>query len=151
MSQDAVAALVDEAAIRTVLADYARHLDAADPRWVETFTPDGVFEVVDAATGAPLHRQVGHADLARYVARAPKPPNRRQHVSTNPVIDLDGDEAHVESCWQLLERDGAGHPVLTAFGRYHDRLVRDAGRWLLAERHAEIDANTRTRPTSPGS
>jgi ketosteroid isomerase-like protein len=70
---------------------------------------------------------------------------------TNLVIDVDGDEAHVESYWQLLERDGDGHPILVAFGRYHDRLVRDADRWRLAERHAEIDANTRTRPTSPGS
>jgi hypothetical protein len=150
MSADEVAALVDEAAIRALLADSARCLDAADPRWVETFTPDGVFEVVDAASGDRLHRQAGHADLARYVARAPKPPNRRQHVVTDTVIDLDGDRAHVDSYWQLLERDGDGHPVLAAFGRYHDRLERDGGRWRLAERHAEIDANTHTRRPTPG-
>jgi hypothetical protein len=66
------------------------------------------------------------------------------------VIDLDGDRAHVDSYWQLLERDGDGHPVLAAFGRYHDRLERDGGRWRLAERHAEIDANTHTRRPTPG-
>jgi 3-phenylpropionate/cinnamic acid dioxygenase small subunit len=145
MSIDAAAAaLVDEAAIRAVLAEYAHRLDAADPRWIETFTPDGIFEVTDAATGQRLHRQEGHGDLARYVARAPTPPPRRQHVVTNPVIDLDGDVVHVESSWQLLERGADGHPVVAAYGRYHDRLVRDDRRWRIAERHAEIDATTRT-------
>ena len=111
---DFLAAVVDDPAIRAVLAECAQRLDAADPTWVDTFTPDGVFEVVDAATGHRLHRQEGHADLTRYVAGAPRPPNCRQHVVTNLVIDVDGDEAHVESYWQLLERDGDGHPILVA-------------------------------------
>ncbi len=110
---------------------------------MDTFTPDGVFEVVDAATGERLHRQQGRGDLARYVAGAPRSSARRQHVVTNPVIAVDGDEARVDSSWQLLEQDEVGRPVLAAFGRYHDRLVRDADGWRFAERHADIDGNRR--------
>ena len=82
-------------------------------------------------------------DLARYVAAYPKPPAFRKHVIVDPVVVVDGDEAEVDSYWILLHREQAdGMPVLAAFGRSHDRVVRRDGRWLIAERFAEVEATT---------
>jgi hypothetical protein len=77
------------------------------------------------------------------VAAYPKPPAFRKHVIVDPVVVVDGDEAEVDSYWILLHREATdGTPVLAAFGRSHDRVVRLDGRWLIAERYAEVEATT---------
>jgi 3-phenylpropionate/cinnamic acid dioxygenase small subunit len=149
MSATELPSLLDERAVLHVLAEYAHALDAHDvDAWVDTFTPDGIFDVVEAG-GPRLHREEGHADLTRWVRAAP-PGGQRRHALTDPLVTVDGDEARVESCWVLLERDERAHPVVGAFGRYSDRLVKRDGRWRIAERRAEVEASTRTRATPSG-
>jgi 3-phenylpropionate/cinnamic acid dioxygenase small subunit len=143
-----LASLLDERAVLRVLAEYAHALDVHDvDSWVDTFTPDGIFDVVEAG-GRRLHREVGHAELTRWAQGAP-PGRQRHHVLADPLVTLDGDQARVESCWVLLERDEHAHPVVGAFGRYSDRLVKRDGRWRIAERRAEVEASTR-RPVTAG-
>ena len=145
MSADQLAALLDERAVLAVLAASAHALDRHDvAAWVDTFTPDGVFDVV-VAGGPRLHREAGQAELTRWVQAAP-PGGERRHLLADPLVTLAGDEARVESYWVLLERDAQQHPVVGAFGSYSDRLVKRDGRWRIAERRAEVDANTRTGP-----
>ena len=111
--------------------------------WVDTFTPDAVFDVVEVVGGRRVHREEGRGDLARYVAAYPNPPPFRKHMIVDPVVHLDRDQARVEAYCLLLERDDeAGTPVVAAFGRYYDRLVRSDGRWRIAERRAEVEATT---------
>jgi 3-phenylpropionate/cinnamic acid dioxygenase small subunit len=140
----AVRAVLDEREIVQLMHRYAHAMDYGDEAaWVEVFTPDAVFDVVESVGGRRIHREEGHGDLARYVAAYPKPPAFRKHVIVDPVVELEGDEARVESYWILLQREQAdGRPVLAAFGRSHDRVVRLDGRWRIAQRYAEVEATT---------
>ena len=141
---DELGVLLDERAILRTLHEYAHAMDyGLEDAWVDTFTPDAVFDVVEVVGGRRVHREEGRGDLARYVAAYPKPPRFRKHVIVDPVVHLDRDQARVEAYWLLLERDDeAGTPVVAAFGRYYDRLVRSDGRWRIAERRAEVEATT---------
>ncbi len=69
----------------------------------------------------------------------------------DPLVDVAGDEASVAAYWLLLERhDGDGTPVIAAFGRYRDRLVRSPadGRWRIADRFAEVEATNAGAPVA---
>ena len=67
-------------------------MDYGDEKgWIDAFTPDAVFDVVDVVEGSQVHREEGHEDLAAYVAAYPKPPQFRKHVIVDPVIDVDLD------------------------------------------------------------
>lgn len=146
-------ALVDERAIIKLMHQYAHAMDYGDEAtWVEVFTPDAVFDVIESVGGRRIHREEGHGDLARYVAAYPKPPAYRKHIIVDPVVDVDGDEAHVESYWILLHREQAdGMPVLAAFGKSSDKVVRLDGRWRIAERYAEVEATTFAPVASPST
>jgi 3-phenylpropionate/cinnamic acid dioxygenase small subunit len=137
-------ALLDERAIVQLMHRYAHAMDYGDEQgWVDVFTPDAVFDVVASVGGRRIHREEGHGDLARYVAAYPKPPAFRKHVIVDPVVVVRGDEAEVDSYWILLHREPSeGTPVLAAFGRSHDRVVRYDGGWRIAERFAEVEATT---------
>jgi 3-phenylpropionate/cinnamic acid dioxygenase small subunit len=137
-------AVLDERAIVQLMHRYAHAMDYGDEAaWVDVFTPDAVFDVIESVGGRRIHREEGHGDLARYVAAYPKPPAFRKHVIVDPVVVVDGDRAEVDSYWILLHREpDGGTPVLAAFGRSHDRVVRRDGRWLIAERYAEVEATT---------
>lgn len=134
--------LLEERAILRMLHEYATAMDSGDEQaWLDCFTPDAVFDVVEVVGGRRVHREEGHDDLARYIAAYPKPPNFRKHVVVHPVIDVDMHRATVEAYWLLLERGVDGRPVLAAFGRYHDKLLKHDGRWRIAERLAEVEAS----------
>src|ERR687887_2251833 len=141
---DEVRALLDERAVLRTLHAYAHAMDYGhEDAWVDCFTDDAVFDVVEVVGGRRVHREEGRGDLARYVAGYPKPPSFRKHVMVDPLVDLTGDEASVAAYWLLLERhDIHGTPVVAAFGRYRDRLVRSPsdGRWRIADRFAEVEA-----------
>jgi 3-phenylpropionate/cinnamic acid dioxygenase small subunit len=146
---DDVRLLLEERSILRLLHGYAHAMDQGrEADWVDTFTPDAVFDVVEVVGERRVHREEGRGDLAAYVAGYPKPPQFRKHIVTDPIIEVDGDVAHVESYWLLLQRDDHdGLPVLAAFGHYHDRLTKADGRWLIAERFAEVQAST--TPVAP--
>jgi hypothetical protein len=138
--------LLEERAILRALHAYAHAMDSGDEAaWVDAFTPDAVFDVVEVVGGRRVHREDGHADLAAYVAAYPKPPQFRKHIVVDPVIDVDvgAGRAHVEAYWILLQRDDDdGRPVVVAFGQYRDTMVKQDGRWLIHQRFADVQATT---------
>ena len=72
--------------------EYADAMDSGDEQgWVDAFTTNAVFDVVEVVGGRRVHREDGHGDLAAYVAVYPKPPHFRKHVVVDPVIDVDLD------------------------------------------------------------
>ena len=148
---DELEELLEERAIMRLLHGYARAMDAGDEAaWVDAFTPDAVFDVVEVVGGRRVHREEGHGDLARYIAAYPKPPDFRKHVVVHPVIAVTGSTATVQAYWLLLERAADGRPLVSAFGTYDDRLVKQDGRWRIAERFAQVEATTAAAPVEGG-
>lgn len=125
-----------ELGVRRTLAEYCHHCDDAEfERLVELFTPDGVFVFLDdVVTGRPA--------LAAWFAERQSAERRGKHLTTNTVVDIDGDRAVAVSdfVFVIVTRDGV-KPTMT--GRYHDSLTRVDGLWLFARREATLLAPAR--------
>jgi uncharacterized protein (TIGR02246 family) len=133
--------LEDHEAIRRLLQDYRRTLDARDfAAYSELFAPDGEW-----------HSESGHAKGPAAVRAMVEPvmgadgpigsvPNL--HLVVNPVIEVDGDRADAESTFVFIRLDDAGKPAVTVVGHYSDRFVRENGRWRFESRmtHTDIPA-----------
>jgi hypothetical protein len=127
MAEDAV---VDDLAIRPLLASYCQLLDDGHfGALAELFTPDGSFSYAGTA--------VSGRDAIRDWFTSSQPPGRRgKHLTLNVVIVVDGDHAAVTSDYLWLRSvEGVISPGLA--GRYRDTLVRGHGSWFLARRLVE--------------
>ncbi len=121
----------DRDAIRELVARYCFALDAGNfEQMAALFTEDGVWET---AFGTGTGR-AGIVAQANSIATGPRP--RRAHLTTNIVIDLQGDAATARSNWVVIENSAAG-PVIGSGGAYADSLVKVNGEWLF--RHRKID------------
>jgi uncharacterized protein (TIGR02246 family) len=121
----------DKNAIREVLATYCFHLDADRfEDMAALFTEDGTW---DTAFGKGTGR-AGIVAQARGIATGPRP--RRAHLTTNIVIQLDGDTATVQSNWAVVTNSDSG-PKIGSAGAYADQMVKRDGRWYF--RYRKID------------
>lgn len=121
----------DREAIRELLAVYCFMLDGGQHQeMANLFTEHGVW---DTAFGTGTGRAGIVAQLQKIAALAPDPRPRRAHLTTNIVIELNGDAATVRSNWTVIENSAAG-PRISSGGEYRDRLVRQGGRWLFEYR-----------------
>jgi hypothetical protein len=69
------------------------------------------------------------------------------HVTTNSLIDVDGDGASATTDYLFVRPTPEGLGLIAA-GRYIDQLVRDDGRWRFHVR--EITLLTAAEATSDG-
>jgi 3-phenylpropionate/cinnamic acid dioxygenase small subunit len=122
-------ALIDDLLIRRVLARYCHLVDDNQlDELVQLFTADAVFSWGELSA-------TGRDDLRAWLQRNHPPHRRGKHLTTNTVVDLDGDRADAVSDFVFLGfRNDRLVPVYT--GRYHDRLVRTQGSWLIRRRDA---------------
>ena len=137
-----IATLLAQRDIQEVIQRYCHAMDAGDEAtWVDCFTADAVFDV-RKYDGALVHREDGRADLERYIATYPKPPNFRKHVYSSHMfeIDVDSGRAEVRSYWTLMASGPEGGAVLAAFGTVRDKFVRSSTGWRIAERYAVAEA-----------
>jgi hypothetical protein len=66
-----------------------------------------------------------------------------QHYNTNVTIELDGDTAHVESYYQMVERKTDEFAMTQVIGgRYIDRFEKRDGRWAIAARILTVGWST---------
>jgi uncharacterized protein (TIGR02246 family) len=121
----------DKDEIRELLARYCFALDADRfEDMAALFTPDGTWET---AFGTGTGR-AGIVAQARSIATGARP--RRIHLTTNIVIDLEGDTATARSNWVVIQNTPAG-PAIGSGGAYEDDLAKLDGRWWF--RHRKID------------
>ena len=124
----------DAEAIRRLLSDYGRLLDARDSAgWATLFAPDGEW------VGGDVYGVIaGRDNLSRFISSTFVDTPPCVHMLGNMAIEVDGDRATAWSRWLLIEqRDGGLHMSLA--GSYSDRLVRLDEGWRFACREVNLD------------
>jgi hypothetical protein len=132
---DFQAELADREAIRDCLMRYSRGIDRRDPELLRgVYWPGAVDEHLDfVGTGE---------DFIDYVIPALSRMDQTMHLLGNILIDIQGDEASVETYFQAFHRlrlDGEERRDFEAAGRYVDRFAKRDDEWRIARRVVIID------------
>lgn len=129
--------LADYIAIRELTARYNRAFDDGDAAsFARNFTEDGVMEV-------PGLMEVKGREGLEQMCRST--PYGVVHVTTDSIIEIDGDRAVQDVTVMVLQRPKPQSPpaerlsTLQQSGRYRDELVRTADGWRFARRTASLD------------
>jgi hypothetical protein len=123
-----VRALSDQAEILDCLTRYARGMDRLDRDLARS-----------AYHGDAVDDHIGFVgpvdDFLDWAFEYHASQSRHQHYITNCSIEVDGDEAHVETYYLFIatERDEDA-PLTITGGRYIDHFERRDGRWAIAAR-----------------
>jgi SnoaL-like domain len=72
--------------------------------------------------------------LVEFLRRAMSMFSGYQRYVSNFEVDIDGDQAHVESYYMIVLRQPGGSTLMVNGGRYLDRLERRDGRWGIVAR-----------------
>jgi len=130
--------LQDREEIRALLKEYARTLDARDLRaYSLLFSREGSWiGGSGTATGGPGAIQA-MLEKALDDNRSPHGP-ALYHLTSDPVIGLDGERATATSFWMHVRRDEQNAPTIPTLGQYDDVFVREDGRWRFLERRASV-------------
>ena len=125
-------------AIENLVYAYAERMDAGD------FS--GVAALFDRATygpaGGPMLSGCAELDaVLRSMVRLHGPTPATKHVTTNVVVEVDGDGrgANARSYFTVLQALADFPLQVIVAGRYHDRFVRDESGWRFAERVVWMD------------
>lgn len=115
--------------IEQVKSRYCRLMDTKDWTGVaELLTEDVVLDLGGGDHTPPI---IGR-DAALEAVRGSVADAVTVHQVHSPEFHVDGDEARV--VWAAQERvKWDNGTALTAYGHYHDRLVRREGQWRIAE------------------
>jgi hypothetical protein len=135
---DAIAGIEARTAVADLIHQYARHVRMDEPEAVsELFTPDGVFEIREGYPDRPEHKVRSHL-AGRAAIHAHLAPNKGQPhpipLIHNLIVQVEGATASA-NCVMKASILGTDHKV---FGEYHDRFVREGGRWYFSERRFTI-------------
>ena len=110
--------------MRRTLVEYCQTLDDGRfDEWTDVFTSDVVFTVMG-------RRLEGREAVRGFIEPTQQAEARGRHLLSEPLIDLDGDDARVTTDYAFITRD---NEVMSS-GRYHDVLRRDDDRWRIARR-----------------
>jgi uncharacterized protein (TIGR02246 family) len=136
----AISLWIDKLEIRELIERSVRHVDDEDGAALASlFEEDGVLQLAGTVfTGRDALRGMFRG------AASPPPwtePGRLlvqpggMHLTGNPVITVDGDDATAETDMVTLKRGDDGRTKITLLARYRDRLRRGAdGAWRLRSR-----------------
>jgi hypothetical protein len=119
--------------IRELTARFNRAFDDGDGAgFADTFTADGTLEFSGGGFSS-----TGHEALTAFVAGSAY---GNVHITTDPIIEVDGDRAR-QRCTMLLawRRKDRSRVVFQLTGRYDDELERTASGWRFRRRVAELD------------
>lgn len=124
----------DELAIRRILVEYSATQDARDfAGYAALFAREG--EWINGQT-----RHQGREAIHQMLVDLYGPPpadyvnNESYHITSNDLIDIQGDRATARSRHLLVMRGADGAPTPALAGRYEDELVREDGEWKILRR-----------------
>jgi len=121
--------LEDKDAIRTLLIEYGRTLDARDFKsFSELFAKDdGVWDGgMGVAKGRAAIRKLMEDTIGKNTG-AVKSPNF--HLFDNEVITVDGDTATAFCKWSFVVQGEDRRPQWVYLGHYNDTFIREDGHW----------------------
>jgi 3-phenylpropionate/cinnamic acid dioxygenase small subunit len=125
--------------IENLLHLYAERMDAGDFEGVGALFERAAYgaEGGDAVHGAAAVSRLLAAQVRRYEDGTPK----TRHLVTNARIEVDEatGTATARSTFTVLQAVPPRGPGIVVVGRYHDRLVREDGRWRFAERRMAVE------------
>jgi uncharacterized protein (TIGR02246 family) len=117
----------DDDQIRRTLGEYSQWCDDGRfDEWAELFTEDAQFVLSGQVTE-------GREAIRKYMMEVQATGSRGVHVTTNSLIDVDGDTATASTDYLFVRTTAEGLGIIAA-GRYHDQLVRDGGQWRFRVR-----------------
>jgi uncharacterized protein (TIGR02246 family) len=127
--------LEDLAAIHQLFVDYGAYLDAHDfASYASLFAEDGEILL------GPLGRAKGPEQIRALMEGTMGPGSAQSfHVISSPVVTLDGDRAHSQVMWTVIQQDGSGRPQVGMIGHHKDELVKADGRWKFLRRAGFVD------------
>jgi ketosteroid isomerase-like protein len=121
----------DQEAIRNLLGKHAQLTDDGEvAQRVKLYVDDGAFQM-------GTRRSSGLAEIEAAFAANAANAKGGKHITSNMVIDLSNDEAHVQTDFAFFSTTDKGI-VPAATGRYYDTLVKHDGVWLYRERRVVI-------------
>ena len=140
-----------ESAIRKILIQYGAFLDAKDfVSYAGLFAKDG--EWIGgfgrfrgpAAIQKMLEEKLGKAEPG-YINK------QSYHLMSNPIIEINGDRAHVTSKYLFVMASPDNKPIPTLAGRYVDDYIRENGQWKVLKRvtHGVIPYRNGDDPVLP--
>ena len=122
--------LVDHQQIEQVLIAYCVHLDRMDlAALTALFTADCDVDYGDD----PRLKSKGAAGLGASLERMWRWARTSHHLS-NVMIEFEDDETAQATSYVQAWHERADGSSATIMGQYHDRIVRQSGRWLIAQR-----------------
>jgi hypothetical protein len=134
----------DTEAIRRLLREYGKRLDAGDLQgYASLFAADGEWvggfgSVKGRDKIAPfMEKNMSGPPPWEGPAAAsapPKPGPRGVHLMTNEIIEVNGDRATAWSKWTYMARNAETRPFPVMVGTYEDVLVREKGEWKFLRR-----------------
>ncbi len=130
-----VAALAAKQAITEVLHQYCRAMDRMDRDLaIDCYHTDAVDQHSNLFTGS-------REGWAAWVEQFHAPMLVTRHVLSNVIIELDGDDAWVESYWTLLLRTPRDNRLydVSLGGRYLDHFRAVDGVWAIQHRRTTND------------
>ncbi len=139
----AAAELVERAALRRVVEEYARGVDRREPEAVaELFCEDGRLEIYegDPDRTEPVRVRAGRPEIATAL-RGLEKYEVTTHFLGQQSIELDGERATGETyciAHHLYSDDSGRHDHVLSI-RYLDDFRREEERWLLERRRLVID------------
>lgn len=122
-------------AIETLIMAYAERVDLGDFAGAAALFAHATYR---AEHGGQIVGQEGSAAVQAtfdtMVRRYPDGTPRTKHVTTNLVVDVDGDSATSRCYYTVLQQTEVLplQPIIA--GRYHDRFERVDGAWRFADR-----------------
>lgn len=129
----------DVAACTNVLFEIAEAMDAADSIALAQLLEHA--RLVDGESGAVI--AVGGDSAVAHFSSIVKVHDdgtwRTKHVTTNPIVAIDGEVATIRSMYTVFQQTERLPLQAIIAGRYHDTITRIDGRWRLTERRYFAD------------
>lgn len=126
-------ALADRLAIADLVHQYCHNADYNPPESMrEVFVPEAVWEVP-----AMDLRCEGIEAIVAFFTQSRAGFGSARHVSSNLVVQGDGDHATASCYLQVIKVDEDPKQIIS-FGRYQDELVRTADGWRFRHRRVLI-------------